>query len=93
MARDSRNRGSEIKQHVIHSDELVENGDSFEFVIEMDLNPAEYIVALGVRDEITWQTSYLRLQGQWKAAGQSDGSPDTVTSGPESEPLSTESES
>lgn len=60
VARDDRNRGSELKELLVEAEDLEASANEFRWVVEIDLEPAKYGLAVGIRDERARRASYLR---------------------------------
>ncbi len=64
VARDRFNQGTEMRQHLVREGDLHLNDGHLELVVQMDLPPESYTLALGVRDEATKVMSLLQLHAE-----------------------------
>ena len=63
VARDEQNRGTEVREKVFRlGDDLgaLAGSGALNYVINLELDPGEYELAVGIRDEIARTASYLR---------------------------------
>jgi VWFA-related protein len=63
VARDDQNRGTEVREKVFRlGDDLgaLAGGGALSYVINLELDPGDYQIAIGIRDEIARTASYLR---------------------------------
>lgn len=62
VARDDRNRGSELREFTVQPESLDAGTEEYRWIIDVDLEPAIYGLALGIRDERARRASYLRTE-------------------------------